>query len=381
MPSDISTISLPQLVEALQSATGCSATQAENFIGAFSDLITATLSRRENVEVGGLGIFEIGEIDGLEHVHFQPDEYMQQQVNSPFSLFEETAVPDGLSDTDIAMANHLQPAPCQQLKVSNAESEEKTPSAGVRMAQPVADNSPAVSEVGTGETTACTTQTSVPVSPTVTEQRQNVTPAETSKAGASDEPTTNIPPLDPPGLTPIANTLAPHHQSPLKWAICLCLTLLVGIVLGYFAYAWINLDDVKTVNIAAQQVNVTPRPTTAHKLTPDTIAADSCKTDSISAQGVTSMATMKAPVRRLVTDTVRPGRFLTTIALRHYGNKKFWVYIYQANSTTVADPDCIAPGTVVLIPPADSLGIDASSPASLEKAQELAQQILSAKSK
>ncbi len=72
--------------------------------------------------------------------------------------------------------------------------------------------------------------------------------------------------------------------------------------------------------------------------------------------------------RPLVTDTVRVGRYLTTMAKDHYGQKEYWVYIYEANPQ-FGDPNALSAGTVVIIPPADSLGLVAGDEAKLAEAQ------------
>ena len=65
---------------------------------------------------------------------------------------------------------------------------------------------------------------------------------------------------------------------------------------------------------------------------------------------------------------------LNTIALREYGNKAFWVYIYDENRNKISNPDLIEPGTVINIPPAKKYGIDKNNREAVEKALELEQQ-------
>jgi nucleoid-associated protein YgaU len=50
---------------------------------------------------------------------------------------------------------------------------------------------------------------------------------------------------------------------------------------------------------------------------------------------------------------------LNTIALREYGHKAFWVYIYNENRKRIGNPDIIEPGMVINIPPAAKYGINA----------------------
>ena len=74
------------------------------------------------------------------------------------------------------------------------------------------------------------------------------------------------------------------------------------------------------------------------------------------------------PVAEPVTDTIRAGRFLTTMAREHYGRMEYWVYIYEANAARLGHPDRLSAGTVVVVPPADSLGLRADDEAKIAEA-------------
>ncbi|MBR4154778.1 MAG: hypothetical protein IKT96_05460 [Paludibacteraceae bacterium] len=86
----------------------------------------------------------------------------------------------------------------------------------------------------------------------------------------------------------------------------------------------------------------------------------------------TSASTIKYPV----IETIQRGKFLTTIAEKHYGNKAFWVYIYRENSGRIWNPRDLKAGFKVVVPAAEKYGIDASDPKSVNKAKELEKQIL-----
>jgi len=75
--------------------------------------------------------------------------------------------------------------------------------------------------------------------------------------------------------------------------------------------------------------------------------------------------------RFIATETVEAGNRLTLMAKKYYGNKDFWVYIYEANKSKIPDPDRIAQGTLIRIPKLDSRLIDANNPRCIKKAREL----------
>jgi hypothetical protein len=79
---------------------------------------------------------------------------------------------------------------------------------------------------------------------------------------------------------------------------------------------------------------------------------------------------------KVIEETIRPGIFLTTLALKHYGHKAFWVYIYEENKSHIKNPDVIAIGTKLIIPDASKYGIDAKNKESIDKAKELAMKLV-----
>lgn len=75
-------------------------------------------------------------------------------------------------------------------------------------------------------------------------------------------------------------------------------------------------------------------------------------------------------------DTVTRSRYLTTMSREYYGDFRFWVYIYEENKGKIKDPNAIAPGTQVVIPPVAKYGIDKDDQASINRARALAVEIL-----
>jgi len=74
---------------------------------------------------------------------------------------------------------------------------------------------------------------------------------------------------------------------------------------------------------------------------------------------------------------IQSGQRLTLLAERYYGNKVFWVYIYEYNKEKIgSNPDRIAIGTEILIPAKELYGIDPNSNTSIEKATDLQHRIM-----
>lgn len=71
------------------------------------------------------------------------------------------------------------------------------------------------------------------------------------------------------------------------------------------------------------------------------------------------------------TERIKRGSRLTIMSKRYYGNKNFWVYIYEANRDHIPNPDDIPVGTLIRIPKLDPRLIDASNERCIQKAKEL----------
>jgi nucleoid DNA-binding protein len=88
-------------------------------------------------------------------------------------------------------------------------------------------------------------------------------------------------------------------------------------------------------------------------------------------------AEVKAPTPpKQQTVRVKRGDRLNLFALKYYGNKLFWVYIYEHNKAKLDNPDIIPIGITLVIPPASQYGINANNPASVRKAAVLQTKIL-----
>lgn len=82
-----------------------------------------------------------------------------------------------------------------------------------------------------------------------------------------------------------------------------------------------------------------------------------------------------APSDRVVYDTIGTARYLTTMAKSHYGNNKFWPYIYEENKDRIGHPDRIRPGTPIVIPELSKYGVDPKNPRDVDKAVNLGREI------
>ena len=241
-----------------------------------------------------------------------------------------------------------------------------------------------------------------PVSAPVVEPEPVPAPAEESEPVAAEAPAASEPvTLD----NAVPSDQHPMERVPKKghgWIWCLLLLLLLGGLGWYFRDSWYpqarSRFDTMFPQWAAQD---TVASDTAYVETPVFAEGDSLVWDEDSTavaeeyegeipegqapqeetveekrqrllSSYTPAVAQSAPVRESV--IVIDGSRLTLFALRAYGHKDFWVYIYDANRDVLSSPGSLAKGMSLRIPDLDSLLVDPDNADCLQKAAELAAQ-------
>jgi nucleoid-associated protein YgaU len=135
-------------------------------------------------------------------------------------------------------------------------------------------------------------------------------------------------------------------------------SMAVGFGLGYYLHDYITQylnrspSSVEVSQPSTQCDTTSVEPICAQSEMPETVvdtikAADNEET----APQVDEKTTMAQRLKNEeVYDTVTRRHYLTTLAGKYYGEKDYWVYIYEANSAKLKHPDKIKPGTRVRIP-------------------------------
>lgn len=377
----MSTMSLPQLIDALIATGIADSATIRNFIQEFTAIIEGTLARGESVSVKGIGTFHAVEVADELYIEFAPDATLAETVNAPFSIFEPVELPDNLTDADMETAEMA----CNETEPAS---------------QPCPPPIPPRREPTTPEQ-AATSPVSEPAPNPIIEapvQPEHAEPEHKTAAPGSDN---NEPEQAPKNALPtkeiekiieherVVEVLDHSSHHTMHIVIASLLSLVAGLAIGYFANNRLNLSHIKNVNIEAEGVNVISKTEAKEgkSATADSVASvaaghsASIPADTVSpGQGSTAVEpvakTVETPRAAIVTDTVKANRYLTTMARRHYGKKIFWVYIYEENKNIIDDPDHIAPNTVVVIPPAEKYGIKAGDKESEADAMRRAQAIV-----
>jgi nucleoid-associated protein YgaU len=69
---------------------------------------------------------------------------------------------------------------------------------------------------------------------------------------------------------------------------------------------------------------------------------------------------------------IKNGETLTRLAYNEYGDKCFWVYIYEENKNIIKNPNDVPAGLTITIPPAEKYKIDKNNPVSINNANAIA---------
>lgn len=339
-------VNLQALVEALATKTSTDTALADKFIHSLVDTISSHLAERQHVSLPGIGTFAVEEIGGNTNILWQPDSIIADEVNSPFASFEPVVLaPEVTDDILNATAETTEPQP-QPEPEPEPQSEQEQEKEQIQEPEPQSVPEPE------------------PITETLHEPEPVTEPQPEPEQGPEPE---TIPETD---YYSDDDDDTPSSGS--GWWI---FTIILAAVIGYLLATYLPnpLRDLMTPPTSIDdetELIVTDVPQVVEDTNTIVPATDTVKdeTDTIKPDRI---STLSAPTATdaVVTDTVRQGRFLATMARRHYGSYKFWVYIYLENAGHIPNPNNLPVGTVLVIPPASKYNIDAHDPASIARAE------------
>lgn len=154
--------------------------------------------------------------------------------------------------------------------------------------------------------------------------------------------------------------------------------IIFSIILSFILLIFASSLIFPTMNIFKMPMNFF---TKAPKAVMDTISYNNINADSIlkNTEVDDSIPKGELIVRNNYLDSiiVAQDTRLTLLSLFYYGNKSFWVYIYEVNKTKIKDPNKLEIGKKIYIPKPEDYDIDANSPNSIKKAIEFENSIKS----
>lgn len=362
------TVNLSQLITRLSKITGADSNTCRRFVREFFDTLAECLAEGETVTVKGLGTFmkssEPG-ADGNPRVLFEPDSTLAEEVNHAFSMFEAVELAEGITEADLEPAPEAEPeAEPKPEPVAEAEPEpeaEPKPAAAAET-----DLEPAPEPEANQEPKPEKPEKAQLPPPIEEEEEEEPKPepvrvAFVPKEIEKEEEIVPSFPEDEDGED--AEPLAmPEPKRSKVWMWILGIGLALGIVGGLAAGLLIDVTPETLREDLATAVDSTATDSVAMPVAePQPDAEPAARPEapqqqaSAPAPPTPAPAATQAPAAEPVYETVSSTNYLSSMARRHYGAQIFWVYIYEANADKLGDPDKIAPGTRLVIPPKSTL--------------------------
>ena len=354
----VTSISIDLLRDALSEATQVSVGQVATWLRAIPQL-WRTLSEEGNQVVWtGLGSFTpILEDRELVGYRFLPAESLCASLNKPFSMFVPVELAASTSTADLELHEQVQLAELAEMKpitiffARQQPHVEELPSSA-----PAPEESDVVAD--TSESVATSQVEVVP------------TPAPPS---SEETPVDESPSIDIPEEVPSQEVPSVEEQDtrprPLVWVL-VALGIIATTVLFVYLLSIQPALELKPKAPAVEKQVEHKAMHPAHIEAPQApVVADTLPTaEPSTAPAVETSVSASSSAEAIERVRLRPGDRLSRLALKKYGHKAFWVYIYEENRAQLKNPDNIPVGAVITLPAASKYQINASDTNSVNKA-------------
>ncbi len=364
----VTSLSIDLLRDALSEATHVSAEQVATWLRAIPTLWRALYDEGIQIVWAGLGSFtpitaESGERSGYR---FLPSEALCAALNKPFSMFAPVEVAPSSSSPDLHLREidqldqltKVEPLEVLFAPREPIQEEVVTPPVVEEVVEPVVADEPLQ-----------------PESPAVVGEEE-ILPSPADEA-----------PIEAPQPAPSTAVTAPVEEDPfvdqeahprmLVWVF-----VALGIAMAFCLFIYLlsiqpELEMKDKASAAVEAVQPSPAPAVSAVPAQAIDETDTLQTTSIATQeeATSSVAPSEAVVSTASSQAetiervrLRPGDRLSRLALKKYGNKAFWVYIYEENRAQLKDPDNIPVGAVITLPAASKYQINAGDTNSINRA-------------
>lgn len=354
----VTSISIDLLRDALSEATQVSVGQVATWLRAIPQLWRTLSEEGKQVVWIGLGSFTpILEDRELVGYRFLPAESLCASLNKPFSMFVPVELAASTSTADLELHEQVQLEALAEMKpitilfARQQPHVEELPSSA-----PAPEESDVV--VDTSESVATFQVEAVP------------TPAPPS---SEETPVDESPSIDIPEEVPSPEVPSGEEQDtrprPLVWVL-VALGIVATTVLFVYLLSIQPALELKPKAPAVEKQVEHKAMHPAHIEAPQApVVADTLQpVEPSTAPTVETSVSPTSSAEVIERVRLRPGDRLSRLALKKYGHKAFWVYIYEENRAQLKNPDNIPVGAVITLPAASKYQINASDTNSVNKA-------------
>ena len=403
---------IDNVAQLLSDKTGQNVSEAEEFLRELIKLFNEGITKDNYVKIRGIGIFKLVLVKERESVHvntgerivipshnklsFTPEEKLKDIINKPFALFEaiETQEDDNGLLNITSSDEEIEKEDIEELLLPPPPPIEEKP-----LPPP-----PPIEEK--------------PLPPPPPVEEKPLPPPPQPKEENSLHQASPVPLAQKKSNQNTKEPKKPKHSSTtiLLWVLFMLLFLFLASAIYYFFFynRWDTFDPKLTTRILGNELSLpgdtilsdsilndnqsskdtlalvqseTGNTDTIPKITPPSTpaAATSTRRQEPATRPTTTPSATTSPQTTasstsnnvLARVSMQPGQRLTLIAEEYYGNKVFWVYIYEYNKANIgSNPNLVRTGMEILVPAKALYGIDAQSAASIEKATDIQRQIM-----
>ena len=352
----VTSISIDLLRDALSEATQVSVGQVATWLCAIPQL-WRTLSEEGNQVVWtGLGSFTpILEDRELVGYRFLAAESLCASLNKPFSMFVPVELAASTSTADLELHEQVQLAELAETKPITIF---------------FARQQPHIEELPTSasEESDVVAATSESVAISQVEVVPTLAPPSSEETPVDESPSIDIPEEVPSPEVPSVEEQDTRPR-PLVWVLVALGIVATTVLFVYLLSIQPALELKPKAPAVEKQVE--------HKVTHPAyieapqapVVADTLQpAEPSTAPTVGTSASASSSAEAIERVRLRPGDRLSRLALKKYGHKAFWVYIYEENRAQLKNPDNIPVGAVITLPAASKYQINASDTNSVNKA-------------
>lgn len=401
-------LTLQDLTDLLADKQGITKKDAEVFLRELFAVISENIEQNNSVKIKDFGTFKLVKVNSRKSVDvntgeaieipahyklsFTPEKSLRDLLNAPFAHFESVVIEDGVdfergkfeAENVSEDSEDLDSDPTLVVAAASIDKKED------EVSQSTSNDMEETEEI---EELIEKDKEKAPVSESVeeeiVEEIVDETPLVPEEVVVEDtKPSSPEPPVPP---TPVSTEeddeeededfayLYEDENPKRKWLIIAALFLaIIGISL-YMCWddfkGFIGLDPKKVETVETATENTQPADTTAALLPTDTTSTakvgEDNNVETSNDNSKTSEPDSKKEYTPKAVVRLEKGQTLRKLALKYYGNKSFWVYIYQENQDKIPNFNNVQVGQKLTIPANEKYGIDVSDSNSLSKAKAL----------
>ncbi len=356
-------LSWTELRRALANRAGVSEKEANLFLQAFNAQLIEALKQDKQVKINGLGIFRLQAVAPRKSVNVSSGEEITIEGYNKIAFMPEAGVKELVEKGTVARNENVASLreEIDPLVKLGAQADEIVGILG-ELGQKPGDVQGTKDDVKDDVRRTMYEGPEIPEEPEIPETPESPENPETPESPENPEspeepespenPETPEEPEEPvkPEVSETPEMPTPQESTPEKpkyhfmrdTLICV-VVLLMLLLVGYFFLrhelsGWINdfaNGQPKTENVQGDNVQSTMYEVPSDKVPGDKVPGDEAPS---------------VEEELLLTEEITEGSRLAWIAKKHYGNKVYWPYLYEANKDRITNPSKIAIGTPIRVP-------------------------------